>query len=281
MSQPQDDDESEDQLFLEKQSHFRGRAKILLRDIQFEKENVEGGRAGDAGNVETLIQVYKLEGCLRLEYENSIPALVNEDVLARWVQHSGVSNAELLDFRSAPPFLRIDEPLVALDGKDQVEAARRFLDPFDQWWVVDLYSSELSHAAVLSLRAEYSHERGFTDGEIYRHLRHFQLNQDVVQAAKWLSRLSDSKRKDLKTFFSNHDAVRIALDDLLPFTGLWSSFQIGTLKRISSLNCEEVRSCPVKGVHLLNHVRRWFDTFASYIKYGTASWDRKRHLDIY
>ena len=245
MSRPQVEDEPEDRLFLEKQSHFRGRAKILLRNLQFENENVEGGRKEDASNVGRLILVYESEGCFRLEYENSIPALVSEDVLVRWVQHSNVSNAELLDFRRAPPLLEVDEPLVALHGRHRVEAARRFLDPFDQWWVVDLYSSELSHESILNLRAEYSNERRFNDGEIYHHSRHFELNQNIAQAAKWLSRLSKSKREDIKTFISNHDSIRIALDDLLPFTGLWPLLQLVILKRISSLHCDEVRSSPV------------------------------------
>ena len=227
--------------FLEKQSHYRGRAKIFIEHLQFEEENVTGGRIVDVPNIERLVKVYEKEpGCLRLDHDHYIPALVDDGVLNRWLERSNVSHADLLDFRRIPPLLRIDQPLLALHGKHRVEAARRFLDPFDRWWIVDLYSSALSGSNVLDLRTEYSNGRGFKDGDIFRHLRHYQRTGDASEAGRWLSRLSPSKQKDLKTLLERHRDLREALDSLLPFTGLWGSLQLGTFHRLLTLSCEEV-----------------------------------------
>jgi hypothetical protein len=227
--------------FLEKQSHYRGRAKIFIEHLQFEDENVTGGRIVDVTDIERLVEVYKNEpGCLRLDHDQFIPALVDDETLNRWLERSNISNADLLDFRRIPPLLRIDQPLLALDGKHRVEAARRFLDPFDRWWIVDLYSSALSDPNVLDLRTEYANGRGFRDGDIFRHLRHYQRNGDAAQAGRWLSRLSRSKQKDLKTLLGKHKNLLEALDSLLTFTGLWGSLQLGTFHRLLTLSCEEV-----------------------------------------
>jgi hypothetical protein len=67
-----------DALFLQKQYHYRGRAKISLHHLKFEDENVAGGRTVDPKNIARLVEVFESEGCLRLEAENHIPALIGE-----------------------------------------------------------------------------------------------------------------------------------------------------------------------------------------------------------
>ena len=242
MSESQGDTTLAEAAFLERQSHYRGRAKIFIEHLQFEEENVTGGRIVDATNIERLVKVYKDDpsGCDRLDHDHSIPALVDDETLNRWLERSDVSHADLLDFRRIPPLLRTDQPLLALHGKHRVEAARLFLDPFDRWWTVDLYSSALSNHNVLDLRTEYSNGRGYRDGDIFRHWRHYLRIGDAAQAGRWWSRLSRSKQKDLKTLLAKHENLLEALDRLLPFTGLWGSLQLGTFHRLLTLSCEEV-----------------------------------------
>ena len=244
--------EEADRVFLHKQSHFRGSAKITLQQLRFEGENVPGGRALNYKNVDRLSTVFTSEGCLRLEPDHHIPVLIEQEKLDRALELSNVGQSDLLDFRRVPPTLSFDglEPIFALHGRHRIEAARRFLDPFDQWWVVDLYSTELSTAAKVDLRTEYSNERGFSDGDVFRHLRHYQLADNAIQAGKWRARLSDSKHTDIQTLQSRYQAMSKAFDELLPFIGLWPSVQLGTFHRILTLNCEEVsmgvRLCVLK-----------------------------------
>ena len=140
-----------DALFLQKQYHYRGCAKISLHNLKFEDENVAGGRTVDPKNIARLIEVFESEGCLRLEAENHIPALIGETPLGDCLRNSSVSQAALLDFRQDPPFLHLADGqcLVALHGKHRIKAAENFLEPFDRWWVVDLYNSSESPAGLL------------------------------------------------------------------------------------------------------------------------------------
>lgn len=58
-----------------------------------------------------------------------------------------------------------------------------------------------------------------------------------------MARLSESGRKDIKQLQTRHDLqpLTYALDELLPYIGLWPALQIGTFHRIINLKCPEVR----------------------------------------
>ena len=77
------------------------------------------------------------------------------------------------------------------------------------------------------------------------------MEDDKAGAQKWLARLSKSKQADvikLEKMAIRTDAMRKfkqALDSLLPFVGLWSTMEIGTLHRILSLRCPEVSIRPL------------------------------------
>ena len=80
-----------DALFLQKQYHYRGRAKISLHHLEFEDENVAGGRTVDPKNIARLVEVFESEGCLRLEAEHHIPALIGETLLGGLLRDSSVT----------------------------------------------------------------------------------------------------------------------------------------------------------------------------------------------
>jgi hypothetical protein len=84
------------------------------------------------------------------------------------------------------------------------------------------HNAALPADAVLDIRTEYSNARGFSDGDVFRHLRHYQLTGDSAQAGQY-------------------EVMSRAFDDLLPFTGLWAPLQLGCLSRILTMNCEEVK----------------------------------------
>ncbi|KAL9083484.1 MAG: hypothetical protein Q9165_008511 [Trypethelium subeluteriae] len=89
---------------------------------------------------------------------------------------------------------------------------------------------------LLDLREEYSNARAFCDGDIFRHLRHYQQAGDDARAGRWLARLSKSKFRDVKQLIDKVKPLCTAFDRLLPFRGLWASFRIGTLHRILTLS---------------------------------------------
>jgi hypothetical protein len=95
--------------------------------------------------------------------------------------------------------------------------------------------------AVLDIRTEYSNARGFSDGDVFRHLRHYQLNGDFAQAGRWKARTTPRKFRNVNQLVSTRDVMSKAFDDLLPFTGLWAPLQLGCLSRIMTMNCDEVQ----------------------------------------
>jgi hypothetical protein len=98
----------------------------------------------------------------------------------------------------------------------------------------------LPSSCILELRTKYSNERPFCDGDIFRHLLYFRRRADLTQQNKWLSRLSESKRKDIKKLLEKMPRLRDAFDNLLPLIGLWPALRLGTLHRILTLKCDEV-----------------------------------------
>lgn len=102
--------------------------------------------------------------------------------------------------------------------------------------------AELSESSRRDLREEYSNSRNFCDGDIYQQIRACQKRQDVHGEGRWLARLSEGKRKDIKHLHTRKDMKLFAdaLDNLLPYLGFWPSLQIGTFHRVLSLKCPEV-----------------------------------------
>lgn len=90
---------------------------------------------------------------------------------------------------------------------------------------------------------DYPNAKNFCDGDIYRQIRKCDAQQDALGRGKWLVRLSECKRIDLlKLLKKEHlQPIVLALDKLIPFVGLWPTLQLGTLHRLLSLKCPEVR----------------------------------------
>lgn len=106
-------------------------------------------------------------------------------------------------------------------------------------------SSDLSEAGRRAVREEYSNALNFSDGDIFRHLRHCSLRNEQSGRAKWLFRLSESKRRDLRQLkrFAEEDKdmerFRNSLDDLIPYIGLWPALKLGIFHRLLSLRCSK------------------------------------------
>jgi len=133
------DSQDDTQRFAERQSNFRGSAKIPLRFLDFGETLVSGHL--DPKNITRIVQIFELEGCLRLDLENHIPAIISEDVLEQSLCYSQVAHINLLQ-PHAPSTLELppDYKLQCLHGKHRIAAAKTFLLPGNNWWIVDFYS---------------------------------------------------------------------------------------------------------------------------------------------
>ena len=131
------DDDTQIRRFTERKGNFRGSAKINLKHLTFDDTSYL-----DPKNIDRLEKNFELEGCLRLDLEHHIPAIINDSVLRESLQKSHIVNGDLLQ-QNLPPKLDLppDENLRCLHGKHRIAAAKKFLYlPADKWWVVDLYS---------------------------------------------------------------------------------------------------------------------------------------------
>ncbi|KAF2812826.1 uncharacterized protein BDZ99DRAFT_381703, partial [Mytilinidion resinicola] len=241
----------------ETRSYFRGSAKLPLRCLQFETQEMEGARTLDAKNISRLLRIYETEGCHRLEPEHRIAALINKDILAHTLRRGDgtreFQTTELMDQREDPLLLEFENGvhITCLHGQHRIEAAKQYLDNIEKWWVIDLYLDDLPNTIALHLRTEYSNARAFCDGDIFRYLRKYSKNENRAQESKWQARLKDSesKEKDIKKLVSKMRPLCDAFDDLLPFIGLWATLRLGTFHRYLTLRCEQ------ELIHYLSYIR--------------------------
>ncbi len=92
-----------------------------------------------------------------------------------------------------------------------------------------------------ALREQDSGSADYFGGDVYRHIRISVLNDDVPRKCKWLAKLSPGKRRYVIRFETSKimSNVMAGLDALIPFTGLWPDFKLGTLQRILKIHCPE------------------------------------------
>ncbi|KAI9736725.1 MAG: hypothetical protein M1834_000929 [Cirrosporium novae-zelandiae] len=228
-------------VFNDRYSKWCGSAKVDLRFLAY-TEAKHDARWIDEKNVERLIQIFHLEGCHRLDLENHVPVLISEEQLHQALSRAHLARQDLLNLNEFP-FITFEDDirLICIHGKHRLIAADKFLCPSEKWWVVDLYIDGLLPQTVRDIAEEYANSKNFCDGDIFRNIRHHQRNDNTAQATKWLARLSEGKRQDLKRLRKADDLteLRLAFDKLLPFTGLWPALQIGTFHRLLALKCPE------------------------------------------
>jgi hypothetical protein len=137
--------ELERQIFNDKAANYRGAARIKLANLDLEFPDRK--RIEDQKNVDRLVRNYRFEGCLRLEPDHYVPALIEDDILSNTLQASGLESAALLRF-SEPPLLLLPDglKLKGLEGQHRLLAGSKFLLPGEKDWGVELYSAGCLHA---------------------------------------------------------------------------------------------------------------------------------------
>lgn len=71
--------------------YYRGYAVVETRHLTFESDAVLGLRPLDKGNIERLLNVFRLEGCANLEPEYRVAAIIRELTLQSGLAHTGIT----------------------------------------------------------------------------------------------------------------------------------------------------------------------------------------------
>jgi hypothetical protein len=236
---------------------YRGISKVSLDAINFDHPLVKKKvRPWSPKNVRRLEKIFRQSGCKRGEEENFINAIIDDTALEIALGHTGTSIDAFHRLRESDtlPYLNL-QSVDCLSGQHRVAAAKRFLDPNDQWWVVRFFSKgKLLIMAVTSSHADrldipkkqlsevieaYGNEERPPDGEIFRRIRYYHLLSDEESELRWWSLLDNSKPKDLRQLIKRKNLIA-AFDDLRHMPGLWSKVQLGALHRLLALKCDEV-----------------------------------------
>lgn len=124
--------DEEESILKEKAEKYHGSFKIWLHHLQPEDQQTNP-RQTDPKNIARLLNVYRIEGCHRLKPQHRVPVLIAGDLVPSTDLSSGSEPRGFIDLAGT-------EVLVYLHGHHRLEAAKRFLQPSDAWWVADLYS---------------------------------------------------------------------------------------------------------------------------------------------
>ncbi|KAI0810062.1 hypothetical protein GGR55DRAFT_689243 [Xylaria sp. FL0064] len=230
------------QLNAEISSKFQGTAKISLDCLLFDPE-------GESNKEKTnrLVEIFKREGCDRLNDSHAIPGNITADLLSASLRQSNLSTADLRGPEPPTLHLPMGMHIHCFHGKHRVEALRQ-LKRFSLWWTVKLYV-DLSPKAVQLLTEDFANEGRFSDGYIV--VKICSYPPDSIDANRWWARLSKSKPEILRRLLK-HAELGPALRAVLQIPGLRSGLQLAIWKKIMAENVvEEV-------VHYLKHI---YDTW--------------------
>lgn len=132
-----------------KAASYLGFARISLQRLDFfsERSAEEEGEVKKAENATArLLKVFQLEGCLRLEPENYIDALISRFDFECALRAAGLTENEfkekcrIVEESSENVIeLKPENKVQCLEGLHRIQAAQSYLDNNDKWWVIKLY----------------------------------------------------------------------------------------------------------------------------------------------
>ena len=131
---------------------YRGVVRVPLSTLDFNHPlALEKHREVSKQNVQRLEQIFEQNGCLRLQEENVINAIVYDEELPSLLSSSTLTAEQLQQIAWAcdAPALDLGN-LRCLSGLHRIEAAKRYLDDNDKWWIVRLFSAGMLFSAHCS-----------------------------------------------------------------------------------------------------------------------------------
>lgn len=139
-----------------------------LDRLLFDDIDIFGSRGFKQCNIDRLLHRFDYEGCRRLDPLTWIPCKIKFSELQPLLSES---------FSSSDP-REITLPdgfnLSCFQGKHRIAAARQWLAPNDIWWNFNLYDADkLNDDCRRKLRECDTRSHPFSDGEIFRNIRHY------------------------------------------------------------------------------------------------------------
>ncbi|KAH8650305.1 hypothetical protein BGZ60DRAFT_347266, partial [Tricladium varicosporioides] len=223
----------------DRNSNYRGTACVDLEVLEFSSSFVRGE---NERIIESLKGKFKKEGCYRLEPRNHVPVIIELSDFLSILELSELNPDSLIENpRETPPRLKFPPGfrLSCLHGRQRIEAAKAVLrKPGDRWWTVDLYIADSDSIWQRELAEEYANSTNFSDGEIYRKIHQYSLEQDKFAEKKWWVRLTKKKSEFLMRFLK-HKRFPAAFNALIDIAGIWDGLNIGVLDKMMALKCDE------------------------------------------
>jgi hypothetical protein len=263
--------DSDIRILQEKSRTFCGSFKIPLKKLRL--ENIpDNPRQTDEKIIARLEKRFDLGHCDRLKSESYVTALISKADLPQGIRHDPFEEPQHFD----PP-----QPLICIEGEHRLKAADKFLVGKERWWVANLYFDgifyffqvntststnyiDINEETKTAIREDDPGSKKFFDGDIYRHSVIAAAHQQTTRKDNWLAKLdSDEKTRNALCFEGSNrmSDVRDGLHALIPFTGLWTAFDLGHLPRLMNLHCPEVTVCsPIFQSFLTTVERSWLNT---------------------
>ncbi|KAG0129958.1 hypothetical protein HOY82DRAFT_650608 [Tuber indicum] len=117
----------EREIMRERQDRFKGSARLSIISLRFPEGRL---RAVDQRNIDRLVDIYRVQGCLWRDSEHRIPALINSGVLTAALEASGVLPQMLVASGDDPPVLQFpDHSIECRHGRYHVLAATKYFEP--------------------------------------------------------------------------------------------------------------------------------------------------------
>ena len=191
--------------FNSRKENFLGIVRVPIDQLQFQSANVSC-QSIDPKNVKRLVENFKLEGCLRLEPDHAVSATVKRADFLDILGKIGVLSSAL-HTQGLPPLIDFSGLKINCQyGRHRIKAAKQFLDPSEDWWVVHFYDQgkyplyctlqpltefvELENKTLRSMQDEYSNAMNFCHGDIYCNIIAARRAGDEDLEGRWLSRLN-------------------------------------------------------------------------------------------
>ena len=128
----------EESLEREKQTKYKGSARIRLEHFDFSKTEPD---VPDRSNVKNLVSIFEGGGCFQQDSRHHVTAVIDREQLDLAIHSTGISSTVLLDnAQTERPELQLPSEfrLECLHGRCRVQAGREMTPP-QLWWTVDLY----------------------------------------------------------------------------------------------------------------------------------------------
>ncbi|KAK5078787.1 hypothetical protein LTR64_002797 [Lithohypha guttulata] len=221
----------------EKEQKFLGSAKIGLVHLAFDEVT---DREDDVQNEKFLIDSFHRNGCVPLDPMFHLAATMQRRDLDMVLSRYGITSEALLARNPASlPILPLPEgfQIPCLFGRHRTKAAEKVLPRASQWWVVNLYSNDLSTQLRGSLIHQGTNERLRNQGEVFFRILHSKIRLDPVGEDFWWTRLhSGDQRREAERLLSRREyrTVLGALSDIQPLFLDFRTGMIGTILRLKS-----------------------------------------------